>query len=86
MTSRPSTAPPMKVGRFATVALAVLGFMPVLYVATYLALVEPVLSDEDERGPRYGFGGVFVERFFAPAHAIDRQLRPKVWTVPIYIF
>jgi hypothetical protein len=72
------------------VALAiVVGFLA-LYSAAYLSLVKAPSDNlcDIELGPdrivylpRYRTGGDIAEVTFAPAHWIDRQIRPEHWGV-----
>jgi hypothetical protein len=90
MTSRPSTAAPMKVGRFATIALAVFALIvPGLYVGSYLAL-----SDEQEVGLVDGetFVLSYLEReyqhewqmqLFQPAAQVESWLR-RIEVRPVF--
>jgi hypothetical protein len=72
---------------FAPILAGILLLLPVLYVASYLALVyrAPVMR-EDCSGPRriittgyYRWGGLYVERLFWPLEQVDRKVRPGVW-------
>lgn len=64
--------------RHSCLAVAVL---VVSYVAAYYAAVSRV-RDAATMSPRYSvpFAPSAVRLFFAPAHAIDRRLRPAFWT------
>jgi hypothetical protein len=70
----------MKAGRYLTAALAALALLPVVYVAAYLALVEPMeLLWSRGRFATYRYGGETAKQFFAPIHHVDRYLRPALW-------
>jgi len=68
----------------APIVAAILLLLPVLYVGSYLALVEP--------GPRNGWGNAryrtyrvsdeFCVRFFWPVEQIDKRVRPRAWESP----
>jgi hypothetical protein len=65
--------------------------LPVLYVGSYLALVDPYCRarvDPSTRHPfrepgyifeRYRIGGKLCERIFWPLEQVDYKLRPKMW-------
>jgi hypothetical protein len=65
----------------APIIATLLLLLPVLYVVSYLALVEP--------GPRFGWGSAvyptyrvadgFCTRIFWPLEQLDRKLRPGAW-------
>jgi len=67
--------------------------IPLLYAGAYLALVrnktEAGITTWDEAygkwtcEPHYAVGGSFAERFFRPAFLLDRQLRPRYWSMPV---
>lgn len=67
----------------------VLLLLPVMYVGSYLALVNTnrfVEFQEIRPGTftplpmqRYRFGGLWAERVFWPLEQIDRKLRPGEW-------
>jgi hypothetical protein len=72
------------------VVLALAAGVLALYSAAYLSLLkEPTWSLYDiDLGPDgpvylpcYRAGGVIAEATFAPAHWIDRQVRPKHWQI-----
>jgi hypothetical protein len=52
--------------------------IPTIYGIAYLSLVKRPYFDA-ERRPTYRWCGASVEVFFAPAHAIDKKLRPDRW-------
>ena len=82
-------------GHAAPIIAAVLLLLPVLYVASYLALVNP---NGKWRGPispsggvitleHYRFGGPWTASFYWPLEQIDRRMRPKVWSEPrVFIY
>jgi hypothetical protein len=57
------------------IAVIVLLTLPLLYPASYLALLNEPFNGEAD----YRFGGLFAERFFRPLENVDRWLRPKHW-------
>jgi hypothetical protein len=64
------------------VAIALL--LPVLYVGSYLPLMDHErfvysLRDDWFLVPNYRFGGQYTHRFFWPLLQLDRKLRPRVW-------
>ena len=90
---------PRKSGWFLPV-LATLVVVLLVYLGAYFAIVDHYISDSrvkviyvpfrrwtegadgfSYRNPVYGY----AERFFAPAHWLDRRLRPHVW-VPFSVF
>ena len=56
-----------------------------LYGGAYLGMMERIdlgissIAGEETPMVAYRFGGDWSESFFAPAHEIDRQLRPDLW-------
>jgi hypothetical protein len=59
-----------------------------LYVAAYLLSLNRLHSfgpsnrpgqSVERYVPIYYYGGIWTKRFFAPAHAVDKRLRPKKW-------
>ena len=73
------------------IAILVL-LLPVLYVGSYLALVDPPRTSHNAvrremwdvanyRGQQYwrGRAGDVMETLFWPIEQIDRKLRPKIW-------
>lgn len=67
--------------------LAVLLCLPVLYVGSYLALVEPPLATTSYNTRAFGAspyrnGKQWSERVFWPLEQIDRRLRPGAWESP----
>jgi hypothetical protein len=65
--------------------------LTLFYTAAYLSLVrtanesgEHVLAEDLfwVCAPHYRVGGRYAERFFTPAHRIDRQLRTEYWRMP----
>jgi hypothetical protein len=68
--------------------------MLLFYSITYLLMLKPtifysIMSYPNQKQARtggfkvpvrYRFGGVLTRTFFAPAHWIDRQIRPALWT------
>jgi len=71
---------------FAPIIAAVLLLLPVLYVGSYLALVNPFFGSVD-RGSnngvefRHGYrnGGEWAWRLYYPLEQMDRRVRPKAW-------
>jgi hypothetical protein len=75
-------------------ALGFVALLAAAYFGTYYALVERVGFNESnesnpfsrdldkafEPSPRYGIESTALENLFAPAHALDRQLRPDFWS------
>ncbi|WP_254509905.1 hypothetical protein [Anatilimnocola floriformis] len=63
----------------AIIALA----LPVLYVASYCAMVTPASVTVSSAGTyvvnNYRFGEDRAQRFFWPLEQIDRTLRPRAW-------
>lgn len=67
--------------------LALVGALAMLYVMAYDQLVLPGLrttavvgaGQRKETVPSYLYLGESGERFFAPIHALDRRVRPKLW-------
>ena len=65
--------------------------IPLLYVASYCALVVPggdVWNPDPElraqgvwtpTGSNYKLGGIMANRFFWPLEQIDRLIRPRAW-------
>ena len=76
MTSRPRR-------RFWLKLTAGLLFAVLAYGSAYLALVTPGMSWGGlPRAPAYvvpGYGTAPLEVVFAPAHWIDRRVRPSIW-------
>jgi hypothetical protein len=73
---------------FATIITALLLLLPVLYVGSYLALVEPEgVTYKHHIGQRrfyfvtapYRYQGRFCTHIFWPLEQIDRKVRPEVW-------
>ena len=63
----------------------VLLFLPVLYVGSYLVLVDPGDFDKaidrglEGRSMHYRMGGRWIGSFYWPLEQIDRKIRPKAW-------
>lgn len=61
--------------------------LPVLYVGSYLVVVNPQTNGAWEVSGGYStplwsdyrFGGLLAQRFFWPLEQLDRRLRPKSW-------
>jgi hypothetical protein len=79
---------PPTVWRAMTAVCVVYAGLFVGYAAAYLVLVEReyprmgafrCLFAANEPVPRYWVGGTTVYRVFAPAHSLDRRLRPDYW-------
>ena len=70
-------------GRRLTIGLAVVAALPLLYVGSYLALVQRTAPDYggigELRFAYYRVGGETARRVFAPLHAIDQRLRKRHW-------
>lgn len=71
---------------FIAVALGLL-LSGAVYVWAYASMVHPdsVKVGLDEQGrfqtwAEYPLGGEVARHLFAPVHAIDRRVRPEVWT------
>jgi hypothetical protein len=70
-----------------TIGSAVIAAMPLLYVGTYLAMLDPgpqipvgnLVSTTLIRMPSYRFGGEAADWFFAPLNSVDQSLRPTYW-------
>jgi hypothetical protein len=72
---------------FAPIIAAVLLLLPVLYVGSYLALVDPESEQGlerilDGRSANYRLGGRRIESFYWPLKQIDQSVRPKAWDDP----
>ena len=65
------------------IGLAVLAALPLLYVGSYLALVQrterEVGFSGELRFAYYRVGGETAKRIFSPLHAIDKRLRKRHW-------
>jgi len=63
------------------IAIALLATV-VCYFGAYLALVSgaPPLFINGSRVPYYSVGGAAAERFFYPAHVVDRNIRKRYWS------
>ena len=61
---------------------------PLLYVGSYLLLVEASPLDfmtgvgQWPRVPTYRVGGMTAAMFFAPLQYLDERLRPEYWQYP----
>lgn len=75
------------------ITAAILLLLPVLYIGSYLALVQPI-ADDDYRsfavslggptGPgNYRFASSTCCRIFWPLEQIDKKLRPQAWVPAI---
>jgi hypothetical protein len=67
-------------------AVGFIVLLAALYIGAYYAMVQkddvfpyPFKADVAS----YHFGDEWAESFFAPAHAIDRRLRPEFWEYEI---
>jgi len=73
----------------APVIAAIVLFLPVLYVLSYLAIVNPpqgrvrplTVDQFLLGGENYRCGGNKAESFFWPLEQIDRKLRPDAWII-----
>ncbi|QDU27628.1 hypothetical protein ETAA8_27160 [Anatilimnocola aggregata] len=66
------------------VALAMI-LIPIVYVGSYLAIVDPNPSGVPCWGTgsgHYGYRGIWVDRAFWPLEQIDRKVRPGAWNPP----
>jgi hypothetical protein len=69
----------------APILVAVLLLLPVLYLGSYIALVDPYVDSDRPIASfvggnyNYRYGGRMTPRFFWPIEQIDRQLRPHMW-------
>jgi hypothetical protein len=63
------------------ITAATLLILPVLYLASYLALVKPVGTMQLWSGyvDHYRVGGRYAAAFYYPLEQIDRKLRPGAW-------
>jgi hypothetical protein len=76
MNEKPSTAAP--------IIVAILLLLPLLYVGSYLLLVEQGTMFGSGRGPwsipdDYRVGGEVAKWVFYPLNQLDRRLRPAHW-------
>jgi hypothetical protein len=67
--------------------IAVALFVPIAYVGSYLAMVQPDgVVAQNHRGwydvYYYRFGGEASETIFWPLESLDRKSRPKYWQNP----
>jgi hypothetical protein len=62
-------------------AIAFVLAMCVLYGGAYLALMQADDTGAGRYMPmlKYRFGGEWSKRIFAPAHEVDRRIRPELW-------
>ncbi|QDU27630.1 hypothetical protein ETAA8_27180 [Anatilimnocola aggregata] len=74
----------------APIFAAILLLLPVLYVGSYPALVQPAslhstttdqLGDPSYCLAFYRYGGERSRRFFWPLEQIDRKVRPEAWGI-----
>jgi hypothetical protein len=71
--------------RIVIVTMLLLVALPVLYIGSYLALVQPSGSFRATGAPGeyaidyYRAGGAFSATIFWPAEQVDRKVRPKRW-------
>jgi hypothetical protein len=67
----------------APIIAAILLLLPVLYVGSYLVMVDPmtlrVTSGGTVTDVNYRDGGRFAECFFWPLEQVDRKVRPGAW-------
>jgi hypothetical protein len=70
----------------APIIAAVLLLLPVLYVGSYLALVEPQPPAFSSKGPfsltrvyPFRIRSRWLATFYRPLEQIDRHLRPEAW-------
>ena len=73
----------MRNGRNATLTLAAIALLPLLYVGAYLALVQRTEERLGYTGrfrfPYYRVGGETAKRIFAPLHEVDQRVRKRYW-------
>lgn len=80
MTTDPMPKPRTNAGWMAVILIAVVVLLPVAYMGTYYATVDADDSRLLPGPPVYHLGADGVERFFAPAHYIDKHfVRPSTW-------
>jgi len=67
----------------APIFAAVLLLLPVLYVGSYLALLQEIEIWTTPQGyirrPAYRVRGAWIADFYWPSEQIDRKLRPGAW-------
>jgi hypothetical protein len=68
-------------------SLAIVLSASILYIGSYLVLVEASLTFMSGVGPwprvpKYMVGGKAAEIFFAPIQKLDERLRPQHWQYP----
>jgi len=78
------TCPSKRSSAAPLIVAIVLLLLPVLYVGSYLALVDPRGFYIPPSGlavefTHYRFGGDLADVFFWPLEQIDRRLRPVAW-------
>lgn len=77
----------------AVALVALLLVSPLLYMASYLAMVDepslvfgfPPQAGKVVIAPTYRAGGELAEYFFYPAYVVDRTVRPSHWTATVTI-
>jgi hypothetical protein len=74
----------------AFIILGTLAAIPLLYVLSYLLILESAVAVPGfggwfvEREPHYHFGGRVSETIFSPLQALDKRLRPAYWETPAF--
>jgi hypothetical protein len=74
-----------RLGTWITIALAVLAAMSLLYVGSYLALMQPTpIPQKTGLGlwpcyAKYRIGGDAAESFFGPIQRFDKRIRKRQW-------
>jgi hypothetical protein len=68
---------------FLTFIVVILLLLPILYVGSYLALVQPgqlyPRTYDSPRPSNYRWGSQWAKPFFWPLEQVDRKLRPRKW-------
>lgn len=71
----------------APIVIAILFLVSMLYVGSYLALVDPPDLQKfsrriwNDRSLNYRFGGKWVDSFYWPLEQLDRKVRPGKWNI-----
>ena len=78
----------MKESRLPLLLAILVLLLPILYVGSYLALVQQSTADiaSPDRSPpvagvipNYRLGGSYADTFYRPVEQFDRALRPDTW-------
>ena len=72
-----------RTSRLPLILAIVVLLLPVLYVASYLALVLPTAFHGFVDGYPYRMGGEFSARAFWPLEQIDRRVRRNSWLAEV---